>query len=54
VVFRDGRRYDGKWVRATRSAGTHFVSASGNDILLRPAGQTWVLLVPTSGSVRGA
>jgi hypothetical protein len=54
VVFRDGRRYDGKWVRPTRSAGTHFVTASGIDMLLRPAGQTWVLLVPTSGSVRGA
>jgi len=51
VVFRDGKRYDGMWKRPTRGVGTHFVAADGNDILLRPGGQTWVLLVPTSGSI---
>jgi len=52
VVFRDGQRYDGSWKRPTRGVGTHFVAADGTDITLRPGGQTWVLLVPTSGSIR--
>jgi len=51
VVFRGGQRYDGTWVRPTRGVGTHFLAASGQDILLRPGGQTWVLLVPTGGTI---
>ena len=53
VVFRDDQRYDGKWQRATRGRGTSFVSASGAEIPLRPGGQTWVLLVPTTGKITG-
>ena len=49
VVFRGGQRYEGTWTRPTRGVGTHFVDASGADIPLRPGGQTWVLLVPTTG-----
>ena len=49
VIFRGGRRFDGMWTRPSRQAGTHFVDASGADITLRPGGQTWVLLVPTTG-----
>jgi hypothetical protein len=54
TVFRDGRRYDGTWRRTTRSAGTHFLTAAGTEIPLRPGGQTWVLLVPTSGRITGS
>ena len=53
VVFRGGQRYDGTWSRPSRGVGTHFLDATGNDIPLRPGGQTWVLLVPTGGTVRG-
>jgi hypothetical protein len=52
VVFRDGVRYEGTWKRPTRGVGTHFLTTAGDDILLRPGGQTWVLLVPSTGSVR--
>jgi hypothetical protein len=51
VVFRGGQRYDGTWARPTRGVGTHFLTAAGGDIPLRPGGQTWVLLVPTGGKV---
>jgi hypothetical protein len=54
VVFRDGRRYDGRWRRPSRSAGTHFLTTAGTDIPLRPGGQTWVLLVPTNGRITGS
>jgi hypothetical protein len=54
VVFRDGREYGGSWRRLSRSAGTHFLSPGGTDIRLRPGGQTWVLLVPTSGRITGS
>lgn len=54
VVFRDGRQYGGQWKRPTRSAGTHFLTPGGTDIRLRPAGQTWVLLVPTDGRITGS
>jgi hypothetical protein len=54
VVFRDGRRYDGRWRRTSRLTGTHFLTPGGHDIRLRPGGQTWVLLVPTNGRITGA
>jgi len=54
VVFRDGRRYDGRWRRPSRSAGTHFLTPGGTDIRLRSGGQTWVLLVPTNGRITGS
>jgi hypothetical protein len=54
VVFRDGRRYDGRWRRTSRLTGTHFLSPGGTDIRLRPGGQTWVLLVPTNGRITGS
>lgn len=49
TVLRDGKRYTGTWDRHGYG-GTHFVDARGKDIPLRP-GHTWVLLVPTTGSV---
>jgi hypothetical protein len=54
VIFRDGRQYGGRWKRPTRASGTHFVTAGGTDIRLRPGGQTWVLLVPTDGRITGS
>ncbi|MGB8651552.1 MAG: DUF3048 domain-containing protein [Mycobacteriales bacterium] len=49
VVLRDGKRFVGTWRRDGMGA-THFRDARGRDIPLRP-GATWVLLVPTSGSL---
>jgi hypothetical protein len=49
TVLRDGRRYVGTWDRHGYG-GTHFLDATGKQIPLRP-GRTWVLLVPTTGSV---
>ncbi len=54
VVFRDGRRYGGHWLRKSLSAPTHFLTAGGTDIRLRAGGQTWVLLVPTNGRITGS
>lgn len=48
TVFRDGVRVDATWKRDGYGA-THYL-ASGTDVLLRP-GKTWVLLVPTTGSL---
>lgn len=49
TVLRDGKRYVGTWNRHGYG-GTHFLDATGKDIPLRP-GHTWVLLVPTTGSI---
>ncbi|MCW2598508.1 MAG: CchlO [Frankiales bacterium] len=49
VVLRDGKRFAAKWTR-TNYGATHYRNAAGKEIALR-AGKTWVLLVPTSGSV---
>jgi hypothetical protein len=49
VVLRDGKRIEGTWDRHGYG-GTHFLDAAGKDVPLRP-GKTWVLLVPTTGSV---
>lgn len=49
TVLRDGKRYVGTWRR--RGGGpTHFLDRAGKDLHLQP-GRTWILLVPTSGSV---
>lgn len=49
TVLRDGKRFTGTWKRSGYGP-TRFVDAAGRDIPLRP-GRTWVLLVPTSGSI---
>lgn len=46
IVFRDGRRRDGTWSRATILEPFTFATASGGAILLS-AGQTWIHVVPT-------
>lgn len=50
TVLRDGVALTGTWRRPTAAQGTRFVDAMGKDILLRP-GATWVLLLPTAGSL---
>ena len=49
-IFRDGRRQDGVWSRATIFDPWTFVSAAGEQILLSP-GQTWVHMIPTTWTV---
>jgi hypothetical protein len=46
VVFRNGRRINGTWSRASVNAGTSFKSASGQSIPLAPGG-AWIVLVAT-------
>jgi hypothetical protein len=43
TVFRDGRRYNGKWI-ATRTQPPHFVDKNGRTIRLAP-GNTWMEVV---------
>jgi hypothetical protein len=50
TVLRDGVAVTGTWQRPSAAAGTHFRDTAGRDIPLRP-GPTWVLLLPTSGSL---
>jgi hypothetical protein len=50
VVFRDGRRQDGTWYRATWFEPFTFISQNGERILLSP-GQTWLHIVPTEWTI---
>jgi hypothetical protein len=50
TILRDGVAIAATWQRPTAADGTHFVDALGHDVLLRP-GPTWVLLLPTTGSL---
>jgi hypothetical protein len=45
-ILRDGKVYEGKWVRADRRAPFKFVDAQGKDIPLKP-GNSWWQIVPT-------
>ncbi len=44
VVFHDGRRIDGRWIRRELDSRTRFVDSSGSPIALRP-GHSWVHLL---------
>ena len=44
-VLRDGRVYEGMWVRPERHAPVRFVNAAGDDIPLKP-GNSWWQVVP--------
>ena len=44
-VLRDGKVYEGKWVRADRHAPFRFLDAQGRDIPLKP-GNSWWEVVP--------
>jgi hypothetical protein len=50
TILRDGGAFTATWQRPTAADGTHFVDAAGHDVPLRP-GPTWVLLLPTTGSL---
>jgi hypothetical protein len=45
-IFRNGKRIDGSWSRASDTAPTAFTGADGKPIALQPGG-TWVVLVAT-------
>lgn len=49
TILREGQRFAATWTRSGFGA-THYTTAGNHDVLLRP-GRSWVLLVPTSGSV---
>ncbi len=44
-VLRDGKVYEGKWVRADRHAPFRFLDAQGRDIPLKP-GNSWLEVIP--------
>ncbi len=46
IIFRDGQRYDGRWVRAVREDLMSFQTNDGAVFYLRP-GNTWIQLMPT-------
>ena len=46
-ILRDGKVYEGKWVRADRHAPFKFVDAQGKDIPLKP-GNSWWQIVPSA------
>lgn len=45
-ILRDGKVYEGKWVRPDRHAPFRFLDASGKDMPLKP-GNSWWQVVPT-------
>lgn len=49
-ILRDGKVYEGKWVRADRHMPFKFVDAQGKDIPLKP-GNSWWQIVPTGMAV---
>ena len=44
VLFRDGQRYDGRWLRPTRESLMTFQTAEGETLYLKP-GNTWFQVV---------
>ncbi len=49
-IFRDGKVYEGKWVRPDRHSPFRFVDANGRDIPLKP-GNSWWQIVPLNAQV---
>jgi hypothetical protein len=50
TMFRDGRRQDGTWYRASWFDPFTFISQQGERMLLSP-GQTWLHIVPTDWAI---
>jgi hypothetical protein len=50
-IFRDGKVYEGKWVRADRHAPFKFVDNQGKNIPLKP-GNSWWQIVPSGMAVK--
>jgi hypothetical protein len=49
-ILRDGKVYEGKWVRPNRQTPFRFVDTAGNDIPLKP-GNSWWQVVPLDAKV---
>lgn len=49
-IYREGRRAEGTWTRASHEAAFEFTNAAGQRILLAP-GQTWVHIVPADWKI---
>jgi hypothetical protein len=45
-ILRDGKVYEGKWVRADRHAPFRFLDANGKDIPLKPGNSWWQIVPP--------
>jgi hypothetical protein len=45
-VFRDGKVYEGKWIRPARRAPFRIVDAAGKDIPLKPGNSWWQVVPP--------
>jgi hypothetical protein len=50
ILFRDGRRINGRWERQNPGDATVFTDRDGNEVALAP-GTTWVELYPSDGTV---
>lgn len=50
TMFRDGRRQDGTWYRASWFDPFTFISQNGERMLLSP-GQTWIHIIPTDWTI---
>jgi hypothetical protein len=46
VLLRDGRRFEGRWSRASLAQATRFTDRRGRPFVLSP-GNTWIEVVPT-------
>jgi hypothetical protein len=51
IVFRDGRAFEGRWVRPQRHDLIRFVDNAGNPIPLKP-GNTWIQVVPLDFEIK--
>jgi len=49
-ILRDGKVYEGKWLRGDRHGAFRFVDAQGKDIPLKP-GNSWWQIVPTDMAI---
>lgn len=45
-IFRDGRVYEGQWVRTERRSPFRFVDAQGKDLPLKPGNSWWQIVSP--------
>ncbi len=54
VLFRDGRAFEGRWKRESKTGRVKFETKKGDSLVLRP-GTTWIELVPSKkGKVKGS
>jgi hypothetical protein len=46
MVLRDGRAYEGKWIRPDRHSPFRIVDEEGNDLPLKPGNSWWEIVSP--------